>query len=309
MPPYAEPQEQQGRRQVLHALGIVLFAYVLSVLPPGAQGWIGSALRVTVLAPFLWVQGTLSDARVQALTASQLQAQVDSLTALMTANGGVVDENRRLRALLGLAARRSVEVVAASVIRTGTPGSAGTFMLDVGMEDGVRGNAPVIVAEGLVGVVREVADGTAIAMDWTHPDYRVGAMTEDGQQYGIIEPRRGEFGELDRMLWSGAPFFAVLEPGTPVVTSGSGGLYPRGIPIGTIEEQAEVEEGWRRSYWVRPAVAAASVTHVLVVLWGGGATGGPNPPDWWGADPGAARDPGAPPLPAPRPGDTAQGRR
>lgn len=298
MPPYAEPQEQQGRREILQALGIVFFAYILSVLPPGAQGWIGAGLRVSVLAPFIWVQESLAEARVQATAASLLQGRLDSLTAEVTANRAVVEENRRLRALLGLAARPAVDVVPASVVRTGTAGSAGTFMLDVGLADGVRPNAPVIVAEGLVGIVREVADHASIAMDWTNPDFRVSAMTQNGQEYGIVEPQRGVFGELDRMLWSGAPYFGELTEGTAVVTSGRGGLYPRGIPVGTIDGQAQVDEGWRRSYWVRPVVDAGSVTHVLVVLWGGGATGGPNPPDWWRTvGPDAGADPGDLPPP------------
>ena len=279
MPPYTEPPEQQGRREIVHALGIVLFAYLLSVLPPTAQSTMGRGLRATVLAPFLWVNQSMARARIQATESTTLQGTVDSLTAVLSGNQNLAEENRRLRALLGLAARPGIEVRAASILRPGTPGSEGTFMLDVGLQDGVRPGAPVLIAEGLVGVVREVADRASIAMDWTNPDFRVSTMTMDGTQYGIVEPRRGEFGELDRLLWSGAPYFEELEPGAEVVTSGRGRLYPRGIPVGIIEELAEVDEGWRRSYWVRPHVAPESVTHVLVALWGGGP--GDSLPDWW----------------------------
>ncbi len=301
MPPYTEPPEQQGRREIVQALGVVLFAYFLSVLPPPAQGAVSRSLRATVLAPFLWVNQSMARARIQATESTTLQQEVDSLTAILSGNRNLAEENRRLRALLGLAARPGLDVRAASVLRPGTPGSEGTFMLDVGLEDGVRPGAPVLVAEGLVGVVREVADRAAIAMDWTNPDFRVSSMTMDGTQYGIIEPRRGVVGELDRLLWTGAPYFVELEAGAEVVTSGRGRLYPRGIPIGIIDGLAEVEEGWRRSYWVRPHVEPGSVTHVLVALWGGGEGRGGNLEDWWGSshlDEGAFTSPQLPDLPA-----------
>ncbi len=49
-----------------------------------------------------------------------------------------------------------------------------------------------------------------------------------------------------------------------MVTSGLGGVYPRGIPIGTIDGVSDYQGAWRKSYWLRPDVLPGSVTHVLV---------------------------------------------
>jgi rod shape-determining protein MreC len=56
-----------------------------------------------------------------------------------------------------------------------------------------------------------------------------------------------------------------LEPGTLIVTSGLGGVFPRGIPIGEVMELKQVEGGWRSEYWLHPVVETGSATHVLVV--------------------------------------------
>jgi rod shape-determining protein MreC len=278
-------------------------AFVLTVLPPPAQQWLAAGLRSTVLAPFVWTQQTLAEARLRATEAGNLQARVDSLTTVLIGRGALSEENRRLRSLLGLQARVGADVIPASVMRAGTPGGEGTFTLDVGLADGVSVNDPVVVAQGLVGVVREVAETYAIAMDWTHPDFRASAMTDDGQVYGIIEPRHGDFREVDRLLWSGAPFHTDLRRGLGVETSGFGGVYPRGIPLGVIDTLASAEAGWRKSYWLTPAVVPGSVTHVLVVVNGGGLQGGRSPQEWWTRPEENSIGPGVidipPPVPSP----------
>ena len=119
---------------------------------------------------------------------------------------------------------------------------------------------------GLVGVVQQVRRGTAIGLDWSHPDFRVSAVTVDGLVSGIVEPRRGLFREGDRLLLNAAPYYGSLEPGTLIVTSGLGGVYPRGIPVGEVVELAEQEGRWRKAYWLRPVAGIGSVTHVLVVV-------------------------------------------
>ena len=246
------------------AFFFVGLALLMVYLPSPRQQQVAAFLRTTVLRPFIATQELLARTRAQAVDVSRLQGELDSLVSVLTTRRALAEENRRLRDLLGLARRVGSGYAAASVLRPGIEGGESMFLLDVGREDGLREGAPVIVAEGLVGVVREVRPGRAIGMDWTHPDFRASAMTADGTTYGIVEPRRGDFREEDRLVLTGTPFHTRLEDGTPIVTSGRGGVYPRGIPVGTVDGLAEAEGGWRKTYWVRPSVEVGSVTHVLV---------------------------------------------
>lgn len=68
------------------------------------------------------------------------------------------------------------------------------------------------------------------------------------------------------MKLDGIPFQAELEPGTEIVTSGMGGIFPRGIPIGAVVQLTETEAGWSRSYLVKPQVYPDAVREVMVLV-------------------------------------------
>jgi rod shape-determining protein MreC len=266
MPPYdVDGREERGRRELWLSVAWVTAAVVLFILPLVVQQGVSSVLRATVLAPFIWTQDSLNRTRIRAVEIEALQARFDSTIALMASQAPLAAENAHLRALLDLAERTSPAFVSASAIRPGTRGSESMFLLDVGSDDGVAVNDPVVGAEGLVGLVREVGPRSALALDWTHPDFAVSVMTPDAGVFGIVEARQGAFGEESRLLLDGIPFYTSLEAGEVLLTSGQGAVYPRGIRIGTVLSLAETEAGWRRGYWVEPAVQVGSVTHVLVI--------------------------------------------
>lgn len=266
MPPYdLDPSEGRNRRDRTTVWALLALSLVLILLPLPAQQAVSSGLRATVLGPFLWIQESVSRTRVWTVEIATLQARHDSLSAMLHAQALLGLENERLRDLLELQVRAGPAFVAGSAIRPGTRGSDGLYLVDVGTRDGVAVHDPVVTAEGLVGVIREVAPGTALMMDLTHPDFRVSVMTPDGAVSGVIEPRRGNLGEVARLLLNGIPYHSTLASGLPLVTSGQGAVFPRGIRVGTIVSLAEAEAGWRRGYWVEPAARLTAVAHVLVM--------------------------------------------
>lgn len=267
MPPYAPDHEGTGgRRQGVLAAVFLVSALGVLYLPQGAHERTAWALRATVLRPFIATQERLARARMRAREVDQLQAEMDSLTASLATQQAVSDENRTLRSLLDLQARVGPAFRPATVLRPGTPGSESMFFVDVGTKDGVHEGAPVVDRHGLVGVIREARPGMSVGMDWTHPDFRASAMLADGTGYGMVETRRGEFRELDRLVLNGTAYYESVPIGVVVLTSGLGGVFPRGIPIGSIDGVADVEGRWRKSYWLRPMVDPGSVTHVLVAV-------------------------------------------
>ncbi len=246
------------------ALVFVLIALATTYVPEAAQQRVASGLRASLLRPFVATQQVLMDTRRRATDAETLQARLDSASVILSTQSALVDENRALRDLLSISERLGPRYEPVALIRSGTIGSESMFIVGLGTEDGVRVGAPVVDRHGLVGVIRQVRPDAAVGIDWTHPDFRASAMLLDGTSYGIVENRRGEFREEDRLILTGGAYHERVPDGTPVLTSGLGGVYPRGIPLGVIDGVAEVEAQWRKSYWLRPMAKPAGVTHALV---------------------------------------------
>ena len=208
-----------------------LFFYLI---PTGPQQNIASGIRLTLLRPFVDIRSALSAARSRSREADMLRAQVDSLRAWVANNAPAIEENRRLRILIGLAPMVERSYRAVSVHRPGNLGSQSTIVLDRGYEQGVHGSSPIITADGLAGRVLEAHPSLSIGMDWSHPDFRASVMSEDGELYGVVGPEPATFGGAERLILTGIPYFEVLADGTLVVTSGRGGVYPRGVPVGRV---------------------------------------------------------------------------
>lgn len=266
------------RREAAIAAAFLFLAVVLLLLPSTYQEPLRAGIRNTVLRPFLIAQVRITAGRALRVDVSRIRAQRDSLAALAVAQSSLSEENRQLRAMLGLAARAQTLFVAAQVLRLGTSGASSTFLVDVGLADGIGVGSPVIAPEGLLGVVIRADQHTAQAIDWSSSEFKVSAMSTDGASYGIVEARPGRFREEDVLLLTGAPFHSDIRPGTRIVTSGRGERYPRGIPVGTVLGIQDADTGWRKSYLLRPAVRPEAALHVLV---GRLADGGLEAADLW----------------------------
>ena len=254
------------RRDGIIAGVILLLSLILLGLPEEYQRPIRGSVRATVLRPFLAAQGQIAQRRGRTEDVTVVRAQRDSLLAIVAAQASLSEENRQLRSALALSERLAPAFKAVNVLRLGLTSAESTFMIDAGSADGVYVGSPVLTSDGLLGMVREVDENTAQAIDWTHPDFRVSAMTADGAAGGIVEPRRGDYREEDLLALTGTPFQVDVRPGARVVSSGRGNLFPRGIVLGTVIGIEEADTGWRKSYLIRPGVRPEAVSHVMVAV-------------------------------------------
>ena len=242
----------------------LVLSLVALALPEALRLPIASALRRTVLLPVVTVERQAALSREERQDVLALRAQRDSLALAAALLPGLRTENAQLRSLLRLRGRLGYGYVGAEVLHQTGLADGLTLLLSAGRREGVAALAPVVAPAGLVGAVLSVDAHTSIAMVWSHPDFRVSAMVEGGRVFGIVAARRAETaGEV--MELTGIAYRDTLPVGTAVVTSGLGGIFPRGIPIGTVQGVLSETAGWERTYLLRPAVHPAQASHVMVL--------------------------------------------
>jgi rod shape-determining protein MreC len=258
----ASERSYTRRDTVLFVVCLGLSLFGLFSPASWAQG-ISASLRETVLRPLVWLQvraeeGKTSRDRLRAIT-----MQRDSASYLAQGLPSLLAENQRLRQLLSLSRRLSTPYVAAEVLHQSQATDGRTLLLSAGARQGVAAFDPVVAPEGLIGMALNVADRSSIVMTWAHPEFRVSAFTVNGNAAGVVAPSAGGEGALE---FRGVPYRDSVPVGTLVLSSGLGGVYPKGIPVGTVTGVVREQAGWERVYRLQPAANPGSAAHVLVLV-------------------------------------------
>jgi rod shape-determining protein MreC len=243
----------------------IVLSLAARALPNTMRDPVATGMRRTFLAPLVLLQERAEKGRQSLLSADAKQSYLDSLSLTAIRAGSLESENDRLRKLIGLGSRLRWGFIPVEALHGRGVRDETTVILSAGSRAGVSRLSPVIAPEGLVGVVDQVDPTMSHAMLWTHPDFRVSAMSPDGTAFGIAQAHlTGATGGYLIEL-RGVPFRATLKPGALIVSSGWGGVWPRGIPVGTVLEEIKTSEGWARTYLLRPAVNPADVYSVMIL--------------------------------------------
>jgi rod shape-determining protein MreC len=266
MPPPPGADRYASRGDTLLFLGCVALSVAAMSLPETWRDPLTRALRQTVLAPLLTLQQQSELLRTSRARFARVVAARDSAMLAATFLPELRNENARLRGLLGLGARLGTGYVAAEVLHQAEPTSELTLLVSAGTRHGVRPFAAVVSAEGLVGVVSSADAQTSTVATWAHPEFRASAMGADASVFGIVQPGGGGGSPGVWLLeLHGVPYRSSVAAGTRVITSGLGGVFPRGIPIGTVAAETGEPSAWERRYAVLPAVHPAAATHVMIL--------------------------------------------
>jgi rod shape-determining protein MreC len=262
----APPGRSSTRRDTVVLAACLTLGIVTRALPDTLKEPVATTLRRTALAPLVTLQRDAERSRRAWLDRNETLRAADSIALRAIALAPVQRENEELRRMLGLGSRLRWGFTPAEVLRGRGIAEEFTMMLAAGSRAGIQPFSPVISPDGLLGMIKTVDPTMSIAILWSHPDFRVSAMTEDESAYGIVAAHLEEKEGRNLLELRGVPMRSTLAPGTVVWSSGVGGVYPRGIPIGTIiGEQKNPAEVWARTYIVKPAVNPAQVDAVMVL--------------------------------------------
>jgi rod shape-determining protein MreC len=159
-----------------------------------------------------------------------LRHTVAQLTTSLVDTQALQAENARLRGLLALdQARGESRMVMARVIARDPLHWQRAVWINKGQRQGLSIGTPVVVGGGVVGKIVNVERHRAFVLLVTDPEVRVGALVSRTRDQGIVQ---GQGTQTLQLTYLGLE--TDVQPGDHVVTSGLGGIYPRGIQIGRV---------------------------------------------------------------------------
>ena len=253
----------------------VVLSLVATVLPARLREPTASVLRRTLVAPLLRLQQGAERWRAAYQSSVREELRIDTLALAAARVPSLETENDRLRKVLGLGSSVKWGFVPAEALSGRGRAEDFTVTLSAGSKAGVRERSLVVAPEGIVGLVQTVDPSMSLAILFAHPDFRVSAMSADGSAFGIVQPhvtsssttQEQAFMRSERYLLEmrGVPFRAALKPGAIVYSSGLGGIYPKGIPVGVVLGEIKTPESWARTYILRPAVNPAELNAVMIL--------------------------------------------
>ena len=148
--------------------------------------------------------------------------------------------------------------VAASIIGRSLIPTEQTVLLDRGAREGIVPDSVVVAADGLVGRILEAHSATSVVLLVTDPDSRVACVVERSREYALLVGTGEPLGQLTYLSLD-----ADVEVGDRIVTAGIGGIFPKGVSIGTAVKVSRDARRALTRVWVRPAVTLNQLEEVL----------------------------------------------
>jgi rod shape-determining protein MreC len=227
---------------------------VLSAAAPFQLGIDGTANGVVrVWHDYLW----LVDTRQRNL---ELASENRKLRARLNQIDEVTLQNQRLRKLLAFVDDLDLAALPAQVIGEDVTPWARTIVIDKGSRSGLRQGLPVVASDGVVGRVIKTSSHSARVLLITDPSSAVAALIQNTRSRGILR------GHGDRLSVEYIEHEATIQPGDLLVTSGMGGIFPKGLPLARVVSTSQDYFDLFQRIEAVPTADFSRLEEVLVVL-------------------------------------------
>jgi rod shape-determining protein MreC len=191
----------------------------------------------------------------------KLRETVKVLKTRLIENREAALHDERLNKLMGMRDMLPAPSIAAAVIGEDSSPWFRTVTIDRGGEDGIKEGMPVVGSAGVVGRIVKVARGSSRVLLLTDHASGISAVVQRSRARGVVKGKVGNICSLEFSQRGDD-----VQTGDIVLTSGVGGVFPKGLPIGEITMVKKGEYGIFQAVDIRPYVNIYRLEEVLVVL-------------------------------------------
>lgn len=213
-----------------------------------------------VSAPFNAVGNIFGNLTASRATLDELEAENAELTARVAELAEYQATSERLEKLLNLQSTYNLQSTAARIIGQSADAWSDTVTIDKGSLDGISVNMPVTNSTGVIGQVIEVAPNASTVRLLTDEGSGVSAMIQDTRAQGMVQGQPDGTLRMDYVSVD-----ADVKEGDIIITSGIGGVYPKGLPIGTVASVTKNSNDVYYTIIVSSASRTESNEEVLVI--------------------------------------------
>ncbi|HXY53855.1 MAG TPA: rod shape-determining protein MreC [Nitrospirota bacterium] len=189
----------------------------------------------------------------------RLKQEVEELKLETSITDELLIENERLRDLLGFKKQHPPESIMAQVIAKESSPSSRTVTINKGADDGVEKDMAVITPAGVVGRVQTVLSGTAKVILLTDPGSTLAVRVQRNREEGLLE------GKISTCALKYVSYYADIQEGDLLITSGLDGIYPKGLPVATVTKVTKHEASAFQTVLAKPAVGFSRLEEALVL--------------------------------------------
>ncbi len=191
----------------------------------------------------------------------RMKRDLDSLKMENYLYREVLATNQRLQQLLQFKNTTDQPVIAAQVIGMDPTGWFQSVIIDKGKNAGIKLNMPVVNAEGVVGKLVAVSYNYAKVLLIIDQNSAVDRIIQRSRDNGIVKGLSSKVCALDYVLKS-----SDVHVGDIVVTSGLGGIFPKGIPVGEVIDVKDPAGELFKDVKIRPVADFSKLEELLVIL-------------------------------------------
>ncbi len=163
-------------------------------------------------------------------------------------------ENQSLQNLLNLKANPAHKYISTRVLSDAGNAFVKTLIVASGKQEGVKNNQAVLSGDGLIGRIIEAGKNTSRVLLITDINSRIPVLIEGSQQKAVLAGDNSDVLYLKHLSKDSS-----LVEGARIITSGDGGVFPQGFPVGRLTQS---DDG---SFVVKPFVNTDKITHVRIV--------------------------------------------
>jgi len=192
---------------------------------------------------------------------TQLKSEIHELKMANSRYRELLATQGRLEELLQFKQTINRPVLAAQVIGLDPTGWFKSVIIDKGKWAGLRLDMPVVNAFGVVGRVVSVSSNYAKVLLIIDQNSAVDCLVQRSRDRGMLKGLMSEICKLDYVAKSND-----ITVGDIVVTSGLGGVFPKGLPVGRILDVKEISGELFKDIKIRTAVDFSKLEEVLVIL-------------------------------------------